>query len=125
MDDDWDPPILGKLHISTRCCGEIFNISEGPLWKSFMANRQVCINGGAGGIGQPLTMLMAMNESVKEVGPVGPALGRSCFWNAPGGQIIKKHHLDRSCPFPFKTINHESIFYISRDSPLPCLIRRG
>ena len=27
---------------------------------------KVCINGGAGGIGQPLTMLMAMNDSVKE-----------------------------------------------------------
>lgn len=28
----------------------------------------MCINGGAGGIGQPLTMLMSMNPLVKEVG---------------------------------------------------------
>lgn len=31
------------------------------------AQFKVCISGGAGGIGQPLTMLMAMNPSVKEV----------------------------------------------------------
>ncbi|CAL1147343.1 unnamed protein product [Cladocopium goreaui] len=31
------------------------------------AQFKVCINGGAGSIGQPLTMLMAMNESLKEV----------------------------------------------------------
>eukprot|EP00439_Symbiodinium_sp_Y106_P086449 s590_g33.t1 len=31
------------------------------------AQFKVCINGGAGGIGQPLSMLMAMNDSVKEV----------------------------------------------------------
>ena len=124
MDDDWDPPMTWESSIfQPVVVGKIFNISEGPLWKSFMANRQVCINGGAGGIGQPLTMLMAMNESVKEVGPVGPALGTSCFLNAPGGQIIIL--IGRSCPFRFKTINRESIFYMSGDSPLPCLIRRG
>ena len=32
----------------------------------FVVLREVCINGGAGGIGQPLSMLMAMNDSVKE-----------------------------------------------------------
>lgn len=68
-----------------------------PLWKSFSwrCSLEVCINGGAGGIGQPLTMLMAMNESVKEAParskPGRPCPGRtSCFWNAPGGQIIKE-----------------------------------
>merc|ERR1712178_448906 len=30
-------------------------------------NFKVCVGGGAGGIGQPLCMLMAMNENVKEL----------------------------------------------------------
>jgi len=42
-------------------CTSVVNASKMP------GNFKVCVGGGAGGIGQPLCMLMAMNENVKEL----------------------------------------------------------
>ena len=46
-------------------------ISVTALSRSFSAVSEakfkVCVNSGAGGIGQPMSMLMAMNSLVKEV----------------------------------------------------------
>mmetsp|Transcript_75601 Transcript_75601/g.136329 ORF Transcript_75601/g.136329 Transcript_75601/m.136329 type:complete len:355 (-) Transcript_75601:187-1251(-) len=53
---------------------QMLRVSSAPLcfagkacFASKAAQFKVCVSGGAGGIGQPLAMLMAMNERVKEV----------------------------------------------------------
>merc|ERR1711924_485751 len=51
--------LLCLLHLTTRL-DHIFDIK-------MPGNFKVCVGGGAGGIGQPLCLLMAMNENVSEL----------------------------------------------------------
>ncbi|CAL1164991.1 unnamed protein product [Cladocopium goreaui] len=62
------------------------------------AQFKVCINGGAGGIGQPLTMLMAMNESVKEVSVQDVSMAAV----PPAGVAADLGHLE----FPSKVVGY-------------------
>ncbi|CAJ1344682.1 unnamed protein product [Effrenium voratum] len=62
------------------------------------AQFKVCINGGAGGIGQPLTMLMSMNESVKEVSVQDVTMAAV----PPSGVAADLGHLE----FPSKVVGY-------------------
>eukprot|EP00913_Durusdinium_trenchii_P017216 g16189.t1 len=72
-----------------------------PAAAAFSSSAQfkVCINGGAGGIGQPLTMLMAMNETVKEVSVQDVTMAAV----PPSGVAADLGHLE----FPSKAPNRQ------------------
>ena len=65
---------------------------------------EVCINGGAGGIGQPLTMLMAMNETVKEAVLRGRRRSGSDVWKGETGFDEKPHILCHRSPCSWSII---------------------
>lgn len=89
---------------SLRVLGRTFHRAAGsfarPAAAAFSSSAQfkVCINGGAGGIGQPLTMLMAMNETVKEVSVQDVTMAAV----PPSGVAADLGHLE----FPSKVVGY-------------------